>query len=347
MSITFSSIILIALILFPGIVFKRFYFSNTFSKQFSKGLFADRIITTLFWGTVMQLIAILGFLKINQIFFKLKEPLAPLTSMGNDVNIGILIENEKHLLPFIFYIAWCSVLAMLLGFVSHKLVRALRIDRAISAARFSNSWHYYFTSEVSSWDRTRSKTKKKFLRAEIDVSVGSSIENSKFFSGTLYNYTIDGQTGNLINLYLVGSKKYDKKTKEFKSFASDILTINEKNILDLNIRYINDTVEPKQHDFTKTLKTLLSLLQILILLACFTVPFIFAGAETPLWKSIISVFTYLLSSVFILVTFGKSEKGLGIKARMIAFALGLTLLIFSNYLVNINLLSLIRAQFFS
>ncbi len=46
----------ILLLIVPGIFFKRFYFSGEFSQQFGVGLFADRLISSIFWGLGVQLV---------------------------------------------------------------------------------------------------------------------------------------------------------------------------------------------------------------------------------------------------------------------------------------------------
>ena len=55
----FSSIFLIAIVLFPGLVFRRFFYSYKFTQQFNKGEWSERLVTSTFWGICAQLITLL------------------------------------------------------------------------------------------------------------------------------------------------------------------------------------------------------------------------------------------------------------------------------------------------
>jgi len=56
---TVNSIVFIVSLIVPGVIFKRFYFQGQFTKQFGDGLFADRLITSIFWGIFVQIITFL------------------------------------------------------------------------------------------------------------------------------------------------------------------------------------------------------------------------------------------------------------------------------------------------
>ena len=58
---TISTIVFIVLLIFPGFVFRRFYFQGQFTKQFQAGEFADRIITSIFWGVFVQIISFITY----------------------------------------------------------------------------------------------------------------------------------------------------------------------------------------------------------------------------------------------------------------------------------------------
>ena len=68
-SVTIFSLGYIIILIVPGIIFKRFYFQGAFSSQFNSGLFADRIITSLFWGILVQIISVLTFSRIINITY--------------------------------------------------------------------------------------------------------------------------------------------------------------------------------------------------------------------------------------------------------------------------------------
>lgn len=63
-NVTLVSIAIIVFLYFPGNIFKRFYFKGPFSQQFNIGIFAERFITSIFWGGIMQIMSLIKFPKI-------------------------------------------------------------------------------------------------------------------------------------------------------------------------------------------------------------------------------------------------------------------------------------------
>ncbi|TDE14421.1 hypothetical protein [Dyadobacter psychrotolerans] len=54
-------VLFVVLIIVPGVFAKRFYFSGVFAKRFGAGDFADRLITSIFWGFIVQVITYLVY----------------------------------------------------------------------------------------------------------------------------------------------------------------------------------------------------------------------------------------------------------------------------------------------
>ena len=95
-----SSIFLIVVVLFPGLIFRRFYYSGKFTKQFLKGEWSERIVTSIFWGIFSQLITLLfiSYIPWVRTNFLNEETLGRLQniSFGN-----IQIEQDQ---PFFIFI---------------------------------------------------------------------------------------------------------------------------------------------------------------------------------------------------------------------------------------------------
>ena len=233
-----SSILLIVIVLFPGLIFRRFYYWSKFTKQFVKGEWSERIVTSIFWGIISQLITLL---LISYILPILQIKLLEKDIIENDIIEKIRdfsfadmdIEEDRILLFFILgYILFSIIVAGLLGFILHKFVRLFGIDIRIEAFRYSNQWHYIFQGEVP-------KSKKQVLFPWVDVTLVTQQEDGKqkMIQGVLKDYQINATTGDLEYLYLEKAERYSHTQKDFKKILSDIFVIPSQNIVDLNIRY--------------------------------------------------------------------------------------------------------------
>lgn len=179
---TISGIIIIVWLIFPGVVFKRFYFQGPFSKQFSSGLFADRLITSIFWGIIVQIITFLiysksfGFTfagirkKVDIIYVNITENKIP----------DITYQNLKYILG---YLAFLVIIAVIWGTISHHIIRIFKIDVKLGVFRFSNHWHYYFRGEILSTRDFKSVRKGKWLSTIVDILIDDGTEKNKMVSG--------------------------------------------------------------------------------------------------------------------------------------------------------------------
>ena len=228
-----SSILLIVVVLFPGLIFRRFYYWSKFTKQFVKGEWSERIVTSIFWGIISQVITLLlisYILSILQIKLLEKDIIEKI----RDFSFATMdIEEARSLLFFILgYILFSILVAGLLGLFLYKFVRWFGIDIRIEAFRYSNQWHYIFQGEVP-------KSKKKVLFPWVDVTLITQQEDGKqkMIQGVLKDYQINATTGDLEYLYLEKAERYSHTQKDFKKILSDIFVIPSQNIVDLNIRY--------------------------------------------------------------------------------------------------------------
>lgn len=171
--VALSSIFLIVIVLFPGLIFRRFYYWSKFTKQFVKGEWSERIVTSIFWGIFSQTVTLLltsYILPLLRGKFIEKEILERLRTFSF---ANIDIEKDRDLLLFIFgYILFSLLIAGILGFVLHKIVRLLRIDIRIEALRYSNQWHYMFQGEVP-------RSKEKVLFPWVDLTLTTQQEDGK------------------------------------------------------------------------------------------------------------------------------------------------------------------------
>ena len=227
----FSSIFLIAIVLFPGLVFRRFFYSYKFTQQFNKGEWSERLVTSTFWGICAQLITLLILSYIpwveKNIFSNTLRSRIEKFSFSE-----FNIETDRDILYFtLLYIFLSIVIAGLLGFLLFKLIRYLKLDVSSYALRYANQWHYLFEGETP-------KNKNGVLITWVNITINSEEEGkTKMIQGVLDSYSIDSNTGNLDYIYLREAKRYSQTEGVFKDIFSDIFVVPLTNVIDINIRY--------------------------------------------------------------------------------------------------------------
>lgn len=246
-SLTIITIVYIIMLVVPGVFFKRIYFQGPFTRQFQSGLFADRLITSLFWGILVQIITFYIF--INTFNVQYESVFELLTETHSKLTKNEFPDfNENGLTNILLYLLGSVVIALGLGFFAFHFVRIFQLDQKFSVLRFANKWHYYFSGEIlnSREFRQSSLKKGKVSATLIDVLVKYGENDNRLFSGNLVQYTINSE-GNLNSIYLTGTRRYKNSKGEFistpKEIPGDCFVIPYQNVLDMNIQYILQKAE--------------------------------------------------------------------------------------------------------
>jgi hypothetical protein len=144
LSLTIITIVYIVILVIPGIFFKRFYFQGPFNRQFQSGQFADRFLTSIFWGIVTQLIFFYAFINTFEVEFEsIFELLIQTHQIFADNQFPILEQNIFT--NSLYYLIGSVLFAVLFGFLLNRFVRVSQLDLKANVLRFSNKWHYYFS----------------------------------------------------------------------------------------------------------------------------------------------------------------------------------------------------------
>jgi hypothetical protein len=193
---TISSVVFIVLLIVPGVFFKRFYFQGHFAKQFGAGLFADRLITSIFWGLLIQIITFVIF--SNTFNFTFNTIRQPLSQAYGDLSKHSIPDFSTNNLGYALAYMFASIfVAALLGTVLHRIVRFFKIDVKFQVFRFANQWHYYFKGDILSSNDFRNSRSGTVLSTSADVILDNGDGSSKMISGFLTQYTISAKTGEL------------------------------------------------------------------------------------------------------------------------------------------------------
>ncbi|WBL43010.1 hypothetical protein PBT90_19985 [Algoriphagus halophytocola] len=302
-SLTIVTIVYIIMLVIPGVFFKRIYFQGPFTRQFQSGLFADRLITSLFWGILVQIVTFYIFIntfnvQYESIFELLTETHSKLT------NNEVPDFNESGLTNILLYLLGSVIIALFLGFFAFHFVRIFQLDQRFAVLRFANKWHYYFSGEILNSREFKQKSFKrgKVATTLIDVLVKYGEDDNRLFSGSLVQYSITSE-GNLNTIYLTGTRRYKNSKGDAispKEIPGDCFVIPYQNVLDMNVQYILKKSEKgKTRIKIKTWAvTGINFILFILLPSFFIYPWF---SDTSILSKVLSILSLLISWVFLAV----------------------------------------------
>lgn len=276
-NLALNSIFYILIFIFPGLLFRKFYFSGDFTKQFNQGNLMERLLWTLFFSALIITLSVLGFtfiekhtnVKIQQYVSyenvkKLFETLSVNKLPEKDDVDKYFYKNYIYLILLIYFIS------CLIGFVAYKLIRLTNIDSYFPAFRFKNYWHYLIKSKKINGKKN---SRNKYLYTNADVLIECK-EKTELYSGYVQNYFIDPLSNKLNCIILKDAYKfvsiendknkdieesikkqeniyeihrvYSDKTVYKKYIPGDILTLFDSRIININLTYVEQVVNLKQ-----------------------------------------------------------------------------------------------------
>lgn len=203
MNIALATLTLL-IILYPGFLFRRFYFTEEFSKEYFKQSVTDLIFSSILPGFLIHFLGYLLFIKgRNEIDVFTIGTLLSGTSDADKVTRAFKAVYEKS--PYIIsYFVGVSILGMITGFLSKLVVRNFKLDRKIKLFRFQNEWHYIFSGEILDFPKVAGKAD------DIDCSYVDALvktdEGTVIYSGLLTDYILTKE-GGIDRIYLSSVKR--------------------------------------------------------------------------------------------------------------------------------------------
>lgn len=254
-------------------MFRKFYFSGDFTKQFLQGNLMERLLWTLFFSVMIITLSVLGFSFLESY---LSLNIAPYISYENIKKLFEALSNNKlpekdeFYINYIYLILMVYFISSFFGYISYKLVRLTSIDCYIPVFRFKNYWHYLIKSKKINGKKN---SKNKYLYTNADVLIDGK-EKPELYSGYVQNYFIDSLTNKLSCIILKDAYKfisipnnhnsdietsinnneniyerhkiYSEKTIYKKYIPGDILTLFDDRIININLTYVEQVIDQKQ-----------------------------------------------------------------------------------------------------
>lgn len=236
--------------LFPGVLFRKFYFSGQFGNQFEQGNLLERFLWSLFLSFVcLSGVSLMFFLlayfwdlhplenidfeKISCIFQSLSKNEFPTPFSNKSDFTGFLI------LIFIIYFISASF-----GSIAHNIIRAFSFDR-FSIFKFKNKW--YYLSQAYKENGVSRKIGDVYTTF-VDVLVKNNTKD-ELYRGILNNFILDKED-KLENIILSKAYKFVsiEKTEIQKIDSIDQSIENNENIFTLHRDYVDKKVYKKSID---------------------------------------------------------------------------------------------------
>ncbi len=203
MNIALATLTLL-IILYPGFLFRRFYFTGEFSKEYFKQSVTDLIFSSILPGFFIHFIGYLLFIKgRSQIDVITIGTLLSGTSDSIKVTEAFKAVYQKA--PSIAgYFFGVSVVGMAAGFAAKLIVRKLKLDRKVKMFRFQNEWHYIFSGEILDFPKVPGNAE------DIDCSYVDALvktdEGTIIYTGLLADYILTKE-GGIDRIYLTDVKR--------------------------------------------------------------------------------------------------------------------------------------------
>lgn len=240
MEIALNSILIFLFIIFPGIVYRRFYFRGEFTKQFDSKSVLESIIVSVFPGLIVQFATIFTY---ERLVVEIDgEKISDFYQKTSDNGIPDVIFDFDGLFLISLYIGIMVTYSFLFAQISWYVVRLFKLDRRFTIFRFNNYWHYYFRGEIKDFKEFRGMLKRHVLSTYVDVIMKIEDGKSRLYSGHLIQYTISRKDNKLENIYLANAtrqSKYHDDEKFPKIIPGHLLIIPfNENVMNINLRYV-------------------------------------------------------------------------------------------------------------
>jgi hypothetical protein len=194
MNIAISSVIMVMIIL-PGLLFFRGYYSNEFSSKYFKAsiskLIPSILIPAFLFHTLLFLLTKFPFVKCTPNI----EYVGILLTSKDTSELKIVFNNISQFGTSVFYyFSLIYLLASVTGYFSWFTIRKTKLDRKIPVLRYPNRWYYILTGEIFDFpqkDKNNDKFKNskdiKIRYVDVLVQIG---DNSIIYSGILHNFIL-------------------------------------------------------------------------------------------------------------------------------------------------------------
>lgn len=183
--------------LFPGFLFRRSFFTGKLNRRFESGNTLERVL----WNILFSLFSILAYCIFVYLLIKIQfKPIYNIHSLSSKTYIDIFTSLYENKYPEIFKseTALFSILQTLFslyifsgisGYVIHKIIFILSLEKRFSILKFQNPWDYLLASNKKN---NSTHSIGDFYYTKVDIKTKSE----ELFTGKLHQiiYDEEGKT---------------------------------------------------------------------------------------------------------------------------------------------------------
>jgi hypothetical protein len=211
MEISFGFFVILVLILFPGLIFRRLHFYGEFSKEFNTGqnlagLLARSVIPGLTIVILSFILYSYFFVEVDiaMIIDKLKEINNPDIKLTETQDATQPTFNNLILNKVTPFIGFQYLIAVILGALSGRIIRITKLDTKFKILRFKNYWFYIFNGQYGGFKKLKhlKQKNKKHLFTKVDIMIDSN-SGTHLYSDIVVDYELsDSKCNELSKVFL-------------------------------------------------------------------------------------------------------------------------------------------------
>ncbi len=308
-NLALNTVAYIMVFIFPGLLFRSFFYIKHDTRQFDKGNLFERFMLTIFTSVIILLLSYSLYFFIHYILgFNILDSISYETfrKMFEGLEANTLPTKElitKNFQDYFILLLAIYFLSLFFGYIFHKITNT-KFIKSLGLFHKMNYWHDLIVKDFRSPNRN-SGHKLLYTLADVLVIINGE---TKLYSGTIVEYYIKPTFNELQTLVLkdVYRHKKGEQKSEKKIIPGHLFIIHNKNIVNINLTYIYD-YKPNSNLIKGIVKFLYLLGIIALLLSTFTVG-MHQYIPTIFHKILFVVIgLIILTSVFSLITEYKKE----------------------------------------
>lgn len=272
MNFSLGFLVVIILIIFPGLIYRRLYFYGEFSKEFKSRYNLVSLIAIAIVPGLINLICVFLFfdnffneIDLGEIIDKFKDLNSENFRFKKSKDTPIKDLLEEKAVPFVSFLYLTS---LIVGSVSGRFVRITKIDTKFKLLRFKNYWFYLFNGQHTGFKKMRhlKRRNKKHIFTKADILIDSN-NKTHLYSGIIVDYELhENQCDTLSKIMLQNAERYGIRDDKRVSIEipGNLLVVDCSTMKNINLTYIYEEaksiLDSKLPNYVETIFGLISLL---------------------------------------------------------------------------------------
>ncbi len=248
MQLTLGLFVILILVVFPGLLFRRLYFYGEFSKQFGSNLSLFNLLSRASIPGLVILIVIFLFydtfitsIDLGEVIDKFKDVNNPnhRFKKSDDTPIKYLIGIKSS--PFIGFLYLTNIA---IGLSLGRLVRNLNLDIKVKFLRFKNYWFYLFNGHAVNFNKKKlpelNRSNQKHYLTNADVLIDTE-NGTHLYSGIVADYEIkEDDNQRLQKIMLSEAKRYKivEGEKKLVPIPGNLFVVDCTTLRNINLIYV-------------------------------------------------------------------------------------------------------------